>query len=154
MESSEMPNGSLWRNLTSRERLVALAYCMAVAAVLGLASTLTPDGRGLGTHEQLGLASCQMILLFGIPCMFCGMTTTFALLMNGAIVEGIANQPAGALIFLYSIISIILIGAFCISGKIPRRIGFHLVSGRVVIGALSILGMGWIYKLITHLTSV
>lgn len=146
-----MTNKPLWRSLTLRERLGALGYCLVIAAVLALASTLTPDTRGLGTHEQLGLASCQMIRIFGIPCMFCGMTTTFSLMMHGAIMEGIINQPAGALIYLFSIISIITCAIFVAYGKIIRYIGFHLISGRVVTGALLLLGLGWIYKLITHL---
>ncbi|MCH7960126.1 MAG: DUF2752 domain-containing protein [Candidatus Hydrogenedentes bacterium] len=143
-----MPDESLWRRLTFRERFGAIAYCLAVAAVLGLAATLTPDERGLGTHEQLGLGSCQMVLLFGIPCMFCGMTTTFALIMHGDFLDGILNQPVGALIALYSIISIMFFGVFGVSGKIPRGIGFHLINGRRVIGALSVLSLGWVYKLI------
>ena len=146
-----MSHEPVWRRLTFRERLGAIGYCLAVAAVLGLASTLTPDARGLGTHEQLGLASCQMIRLFGIPCMFCGMTTTFALMMPGDFLDGILNQPVGALIALYSIISITLFGIFGISGKIPTFMGFHLLSGRVAIGLLSVLTLGWIYKASIHL---
>ena len=90
-----MSHEPVWRRLTFRERLGAIGYCLAVAAVLGLASTLTPDARGLGTHEQLGLASCQMIRLFGKPCMFCGMITTFALMMHGDLLDGIIKQPVG-----------------------------------------------------------
>ena len=147
-----MPDESTWRRLTLRERLGALGYCLAVAVVLGLAATLTPDARGLGTHEQLGLGSCQMIRLFGIPCMFCGMTTTFTLMMHGDFLEGILNQPVGALIALYSIISSTLFGIFGVSGKIPTFVGFHLLSGRVAIGLLSAFTLGWIYKVSLHLT--
>ena len=37
-----------------------------------VALSLTPDNRGLGTHEQLGLAPCRMLSYLHIPCPYIG----------------------------------------------------------------------------------
>ena len=42
------------------------------------AAMLKPDPRGLGTHQQLGLAPCTFQLVFGTRCPACGMTTSWA----------------------------------------------------------------------------
>jgi len=39
--------------------LVGLVVC---AALLGTAVAMTPDSRGLGSHEQLGLPPCGMLV--------------------------------------------------------------------------------------------
>src|SRR5207302_1856701 len=59
---------------------------MAAAALVTLLATarmLSPDDRGHGTHEQLGLPPCTFYLTFGRPCPACGMTTSWAWLLRG-----------------------------------------------------------------------
>lgn len=91
---------TVWRRLTYQERLLALSAVAALTALFALARMLVPDPRGFGTHEQLGLSACLSMYLFGVPCPACGMTTAFALMARGRLVEGFAAQPAGALIFV------------------------------------------------------
>ena len=61
-------------------------------AVFGIAAWLHPyDETGqpysMATHTQLGMAPCNMVVLYGKPCPACGMTTSFALLMKGDVLN-------------------------------------------------------------------
>jgi len=60
---------------------------------------LIPKSGGVGTHEELGLPPCGFYLMFHKPCPSCGMTTSFALLMHGKIIQAIKAQPAGVFSF-------------------------------------------------------
>ncbi|HEY2158660.1 MAG TPA: DUF2752 domain-containing protein, partial [Isosphaeraceae bacterium] len=80
---------------------IARAGLLALAAVLiGLFATagrLSPDPRGYGTHEQLGLSPCAILRLTGRPCPTCGMTTSFAWLARGDPARAWRANPAGLL---------------------------------------------------------
>jgi hypothetical protein len=75
-QADAKPVGRLGRALLAAAGLVLLG-CFA------LAFELSPDPRGYGTHESLGLPPCTLRLMFGIPCPVCGMTTSFAHLTKG-----------------------------------------------------------------------
>ena len=68
--------------------------------ILFIAYSLEADHSGIGTHQQLGLEPCGFLTRVKIPCMMCGMTTSFSLYMHARILDGIANQPFSALLFL------------------------------------------------------
>lgn len=55
----------------------------AAVAVLATARALSPDPRGFGTHEQLGLPACGWLSLTSLPCPACGLTTAFACMARG-----------------------------------------------------------------------
>ncbi len=83
------------------EHWLALLACLA--APLGLACLgllTTPDSRGHGTHEQLGLMPCASIELLGVPCPGCGVTTATSLFAHGRFVEAFVTQPFGFLLAL------------------------------------------------------
>lgn len=67
--------------------------------ILVLAYMLEPDSSGVGTHQQLGLEPCGFLSSFEIPCMMCGMTTSFSLYMHVQIWEGVLNQPFSLILF-------------------------------------------------------
>jgi len=90
---------------------------MAGAALLTVARILTPDARGHGTHEQLGLPACPFRSLTGLPCPFCGMTTAFSHLARLEPLEAFRCQPAGA------VLGILLAGAMLIAT-------FDVITGR------------------------
>ncbi len=58
----------------------------------------TPDARGHGTHEQLGLPPCMMLEFTGIPCPGCGVTTAMSSFVHGDFAGAVKTQPFGALI--------------------------------------------------------
>ena len=73
-------------------RILLVAMALLFTVVLTLAFTLNPydaDGnpRTMATHTQLGLPPCNFVTLTGKPCPACGMTTSFALLMKGDVLN-------------------------------------------------------------------
>src|SRR3954468_17308327 len=68
-------------------------------AVTGVALWLRPDVRGFGTHQQLGLAPCGFSAATGIPCPGCGLTTSFANMAHGHIVNAFGAHLMGPLLF-------------------------------------------------------
>lgn len=64
----------------------------------GLATTVQPDSRGFGTHQQFGLPPCSFRVALGVPCPSCGMTTSFASFVRGDFSGSIAANPAGFLL--------------------------------------------------------
>ncbi len=60
-----------------------VAWMIAVTAAFVLAMRLDPDGRGYGTHQQLGLPPCTFQFLWQIPCPSCGGTTAFSFFVRG-----------------------------------------------------------------------
>ena len=79
-------------------RGVALLIAAGALAVLLIAAWLTPDAKGYGTHEQLGMQPCGFYQQFGIPCAGCGMTTSFAYLVHGHPWQSFVNQPFGMIL--------------------------------------------------------
>lgn len=68
---------------------------MAGLGLLGLAAWLEPNPLGHGTHQQLGLPMCGVLVWAGRPCPACGMTTSWSNLMRGRLLESIRANPAG-----------------------------------------------------------
>jgi hypothetical protein len=73
--------------------------------VFGVAIWLNPyDSAGrplrLATHQQLGLPPCTFYALTGWPCPSCGMTTSFALLVRGDVVNSLKANAVGTLLAL------------------------------------------------------
>ena len=66
--------------------------------LFGVALALTPDQRGYGTHEQLGLPPYSFKSAFGYPCPHCGMTTSFSLLVRGRLGAAAQANPSGILL--------------------------------------------------------
>jgi hypothetical protein len=80
------------------ERLVLAGIGLGLLVLLVAAYRLEPDSRGLGTHEQLGLPPCSMILLVGVRCPSCGMTTAWSYLTHGNIDASLRANPGGTLL--------------------------------------------------------
>ncbi|HEX8323113.1 MAG TPA: DUF2752 domain-containing protein [Tepidisphaeraceae bacterium] len=79
-------------------RLIALAVALGALGVLLTAAWLSPDARGVGTHEGLGLQPCGFLLRTGLPCAGCGMTTSFADAVRGRLVSSFVAQPFGLIL--------------------------------------------------------
>ena len=82
--------------------------------MLLVARTLTPDDRGHGTHEQLGLPPCTFYLVFHRPCPACGMTTAWAWLLRGSVGRALAANAGGTLLAILSLAAVpwLLVSAF------------------------------------------
>ncbi|MBL8860977.1 MAG: DUF2752 domain-containing protein [Planctomycetes bacterium] len=79
--------------------LLGLALA-ALGALLALGFVVEPDPRGFGTHEQLGFAPCRFLLLTGVPCPGCGVTTSVAHAARGDLAASLASQPFGLVVLL------------------------------------------------------
>jgi hypothetical protein len=85
------------------ERFGLLTLAFALSGVFVIAAVLNPyesqgTPRALGTHHQLGLPPCTFQVITGIPCPSCGMTTSFALVIRGDLVNAMRVNFAGALL--------------------------------------------------------
>lgn len=68
--------------------------------VVLVAAWLDPSPAGHGTHRQLGLPPCSSVFFFGKPCPGCGLTTSFALILHGQVLEAFGTNWVGPLLFL------------------------------------------------------
>jgi hypothetical protein len=87
--------------------------------VFAIALKLDPYRDGTvwrtATHTQLGLPPCQFLMLTGLPCPSCGMTTSFALLVRGDAVSALRANSVGVLlaVFCLALIPWSLASLFC-----------------------------------------
>ena len=83
-----------------------LLTAAALVAVFAVAAWLDPydqDGRPrtMETHRQLGLPPCTFRTVTATPCPSCGITTSFALLMRGDMVNSLRANSVGTLLALF-----------------------------------------------------
>lgn len=76
-------------------RATLLGMAAALVVVFVVALRLSPDPRGYGTHQQLGLAPCVFQMMSGYPCPACGMTTCFTYFVRGEFRQAARANPAG-----------------------------------------------------------
>jgi hypothetical protein len=88
---------------------------MAVAAVL------------LPLLPGHGVVLCPLRLTFGIPCPFCGMTTSVVATSRGRFSEAVAANPAGILAVVAAV-AILLVR--------PQRVRIPIVVAAVTVGAM------------------
>jgi len=84
-----------------RGTLVGIAA--GLVTVFTIAALLNPydaDGQALrmGTHRTMGLPPCTFYQLSGLPCPSCGMTTSFALLIRGDILNSLRANAVGTML--------------------------------------------------------
>lgn len=134
--------------ISGRGRAGALGLSLLCAAILAVAAWLRPDPRGHGTHEQLGMLPCSFVLVSGLPCPTCGMTTAFSLMMHGHPLASILAQPAGAALCLATMALCLYSAWMAASGRMhwinwdllgPVRLA--LVTGVFFLG-------GWGFKVV------
>lgn len=84
-------------------RRLLVAIVLGLCAVFGVAWWINPyDAEGhalrMASHEQLGLPPCTFAVVTGVPCPACGMTTSFALLAHGDVVNSLKANWVGTLL--------------------------------------------------------
>jgi len=85
-----------------------LAIVFGLVTVFGIAAWLNPydeagRARRSETHLQLRLPPCTFRVLTGVPCPSCGLTTSFALLMHGDLVNSLRANAVGTLLALFGL---------------------------------------------------
>lgn len=129
---------------------IRLSCVLAVVLNSGLlvtARTLTPSHQGLGTHQQLGLPPCTSILLFQMPCPACGMTTSWAHLLRGHVLDAFRVNAGGTLLAMIAIGYLPFGCYFAFTGKGTRRESFSLILGASLLLAICIATAQWLIRL-------
>ncbi len=86
-------------------RAGVLIAAALLVTVFGIAIWLNPydeegHARRMETHRQLGLPPCTFKELTGLPCPSCGMTSSFALLVRGDVMNSLRANAVGTLLAL------------------------------------------------------
>lgn len=131
------------------QRLPALAVFLVAVAVLTVAYVLTPNTHdGVGTHKAMGLPPCGLYETTGIPCMTCGMTTSFSLAAHGRLEAAFSNQPAGAVLAVLTAMAAVVSGLALVTGMSLAPIGRALWRPRIVMLSGAALVAAWVYKIV------
>jgi len=115
------------RELTRKDRLLAGLVGAGIFVVFGIAVWLTPDPRGFGTHQQLGMPPCTFRTLTGVNCPHCGLTTSFSWFVRGQFQQSMQANPAGLMLAVVSVLILVwsivvsVRGAFVITHE-PGRV--------------------------------
>jgi len=133
---------------TARTRWRAMVVGLACFGLLFIAWTLTPDAHGVGTHRQLGLAPCSLVMMTGYPCPTCGMTTAFSYAVRGKLISALNAQPAG----LFAATMVLMVGILAMTASLTGRLWrinwFRVSPFQIGIACLVILLAGWGYKVV------
>ena len=127
-------------------RMVAAGIALGCLSVLLVAAGLTPSPAGTGTHVQLGLPPCSLMVQAGVPCPACGMTTSFALMVRGNILRAVDTQPAGALLAVVAALTVWVGMYVALTGKPGHRLlrQISTASWLWLIGTAVV--SGWLWK--------
>ncbi|MBN2295876.1 MAG: DUF2752 domain-containing protein [Pirellulales bacterium] len=134
--------------LSGRKRLVAAVVGLAMLCPLAIAFLLVPDSRGHGTHEQLGLPPCTMVVLFGIRCPTCGSTTAFAYLARGQLIKAFGANVSATLLALLSVPAGIWVCLSAIRGRWLMVVPSGVAAIVVAMVFLTIAIIDWVCRLL------
>lgn len=95
-----------WPAADRSERITNACLAAVATGVLAMALYLSPSPAGHGTHQQLGLPPCNFLAVFKVPCLSCGMTTSFSHVVRGHLLDGFAAQPFGAFLALCTLVAL------------------------------------------------
>lgn len=128
---------------------IALACAMIAGCtwVIAEAVSVTPDARGYGTHESLGMEPCGFYRATGRPCPSCGMTTSFANMVRLRPLAAFRASPAGALLCLLTMAAPGWFLHALLTGRPPFRFLLHRRARWILPVTLTIVLLSWTYKI-------
>jgi hypothetical protein len=101
-----------------------------LVGLLVTAALLEPSAAGMGTHRQLGLPPCTMVVLVGIRCPACGMTTSWARMVRGNVVGSARANSGGAMLALAALAG----GPWLLASGLAGRWVWGLPRENIVLG--------------------
>lgn len=128
-------------------RVWGAVIAAACATVLVIAARLEPSGSNLGTHRGLGLPQCGFLLVTGVPCPTCGMTTSFSWMMHGHPLHAFLAQPLGALLCLGCAAAVILGVWTAVSGRYVAIDWYRFSPGWMALSIGLLIAGGWAGKI-------
>lgn len=128
-----------------------LGGCVSVGAlsVLLLAAAMRPSEEGHGTHTQMGLPDCAWAVSLDLPCVTCGMTTSFAHAAGGDLLGSMATQPLGFLLVLGTAATVWAGAHTAVGGARLGPLLGAMTTKWSIWGLVAIAAGAWVYKIIT-----
>lgn len=139
---------------TAAGRLIAALVAVACGAVLGVAATLTPSPKGVGTHTQLGLPPDPILEATGVPMPGCGMTTSFAWFVRGNLLASMYVEPMGTLLAAATAAAVLLGSFVAITGRPVYRMLALILRIRTLVVAGVFVALSWAWKVFIHLRGI
>ncbi len=133
-----------------RTQLAAMAVLFACLAIWCTAGYVKPAVTGIVTHQQLGLAPCNLVAVTGYPCPTCGMTTAFAWAVRGRFFASFAAQPVGLLLAILTVAAAGQAVYVLARGKMWTLDWYRATPYRLAGLSFAVVLGGWIYKVIVH----
>lgn len=128
-------------------RIALVLIALGLVLVFALAIWLNPykDGQVwlMETHRQLGLPECNFKRITGLPCPSCGMTSSFALLMHGDLVNSLKANAVGTLLALVCLAYIPWAFFSALLGRRLLIVSFERVLLRLVVVFLVLMLCRW-----------
>jgi|GEM_PF-3242634 len=134
--------------LHCHQRLLAATLAVVLLGLLTFARILEPCPEGFGTHRQSGWPPCTFVMLLGIRCPTCGMTTSWAHFVRGQIVEAIKVNSVGAILCVTSIVHVPWLFICAATG---RWVGWKPNASTVANATVAIVVVAiiqWAYRLL------
>jgi drug/metabolite transporter (DMT)-like permease len=109
--------------------------------------SLTARSKGDGTHTQIGLPGCRSMVVDGVPCPTCGLTTSITAAAHGDFGASVSANVFGTVLFFALVLAGVIGALQAVSGRnmlgrIFRR-RWWLFGGLLIMGVLA----GWAVKL-------
>jgi hypothetical protein len=129
------------------QRIGLAALAAVLTGLLIVARTLTPDDRGHGTHEQLGLPPCTFYLVFQRPCPACGMTTAWAWVLRGNVGRALAANAGGALLAMLSLAAAPWLLVAAIRGRWPGGAPSDWTLAAIAVLVSLVTAVQWLWRI-------
>ncbi|QDS96647.1 hypothetical protein FF011L_54590 [Roseimaritima multifibrata] len=129
-------------------RLVWLVFVIGLAGLLVTAWRLQPNPTGMGTHQQLGLPPCSIVVLWGVRCPACGMTTSWAYFTDGHWWTSWCTNPGGFLFAVIATVAVPWLAYLAVTGKRGPNWSLPLLAGVLIVGLAVTLG-DWAIRLLS-----
>jgi hypothetical protein len=132
-------------------RAIAAVVLVGGLGLLAVAVRLTPDSAGMGTHHQLGLPPCGMLVVTKLPCPTCGMTTAFAHTVRGQWIKAILAQPMGWVLAVATGMAVLLALRTLVAGKVWTLNWYRVSPTRLVFTIFALFLVAWAFRIVLHL---
>ena len=140
---SSVPTAS---GLGATVRSVCLLLAIGLIILLVVASRLSPNSSGMGTHQQLGLPPCSIRILYGIRCPACGMTTSWAYLTHGQFLDAARANLAGVGLGFLAVTGIPVLARMSLTGRpASNRTSWIFAIG--LISMIAVATIEWVLRI-------
>lgn len=132
----------------SEVRIISFGIVFCLFFVYMVSFIVSPSPEGIGTHVKFFLPPCALYKLTGLPCPFCGATTSFSLLAKGEFLKGFKANPFAALIFTSGILVFVYSLVCLAAGKVFKLDSIISLIKRGKWFIISALCISWVYKVL------